>query len=139
MDLGSSSKGTLEPAHISVWIKQDLTKQQATSKNMNWTQLTFKQLNERKRHAKNNNRSRRRINRPASHADSGPGSRDAAMEEVYKIQNKNSRKKLQAPSVKLQASGNKEKLQAPSAKLDKVVGLGYYNSKQKGKHEYNNI
>ena len=100
---------------------------------MNWTQLTFKQLNERKRHAKNNNRARRSVKRPAANVDSRVGARDAAMEEVYKIQNKNSRKKLQAPSVKLQASGNKEKLQAPSAKLDKVVGLGYYNSKQKGK------
>ena len=86
MDLGSSSKGTLEPAHISVWIKQDLTKQQATSKNMNWTQLTFKQLNERKRHAKNNNRARRSVKRPAANVDSRAGAWDAALEEVSKVQ-----------------------------------------------------
>ena len=68
---------------------------QATSeerKNMKWTQLTFKQLNERKDHAKkNNNRARRSVKRAASHADSRVGAWNAAVEKVYKIQNKNSR------------------------------------------------
>ena len=59
---------------------------------MKWTQLTFKQLNERKDHAKkNNNRARRSVKRPAANVDSRAGAWDAAVEKVYKIQNKNSR------------------------------------------------
>ena len=54
---------------------------------MNWTQLTFKQLNERKRHAKkNNNRTRRSVKRPAANVDSRAGAWDAALEEVSKVQ-----------------------------------------------------
>jgi hypothetical protein len=54
---------------------------------MKWTQLTFKQLNERKRHAKkNNNRARRSVKRSAANVDSRAGAWDAALEEVSKVQ-----------------------------------------------------
>ena len=54
---------------------------------MKWTQLTFKQLNERKRHAKkNSDRARRSVKRSASNADSRVGAWNVALEEVSKIQ-----------------------------------------------------
>jgi len=54
---------------------------------MKWTQLTFKQLNERKRHAKkNSDRARRGIKRSAANVDSRAGAWHAALAKVSKVQ-----------------------------------------------------
>ena len=55
---------------------------------MKWTQLTFKQLNERKRHAKkNSDRAGGGIKPAATNVSGRAGARTTALEKVSKIQN----------------------------------------------------